>query len=160
MRHAFHFLVVDDHPITRQIIIAMLKGLGYAQVTEVENGLKALDILRENNSRHPVDFVITDWSMPIMNGIVLLREIRESAILRHFPVLMVTAHADKGLAEIVMQSGADGYIDKQSLSDNLLKDSINTILKNKGLLPRPIKGLCTNIVNPRNISTSNKRRAA
>jgi two-component system chemotaxis response regulator CheY len=160
MRHAFHFLVVDDHPITRKIIIAMLKGLGYARITEVDNGLKALHILQENNPEHPVDFVITDWNMPIMDGMALLRPIRVNATLRHLPVLMVTAHADIGLADIVRRSGADGYIDKQSLSVNLLEDSINTILKNKGLLPHPIKGLCTNVANPWNISTNNKQRTA
>jgi two-component system chemotaxis response regulator CheY len=78
-----HFLVVDDQPITRLIMIAQLSGLGYTCITEAEDGWQALNILRaEKPPDMAVNFVITDWNMPVMDGLTLLQTLRASDALR------------------------------------------------------------------------------
>jgi len=85
------FLVVDDFSTMRRIVRNLLKELGFANVQEAEDGVDALNKLRSEK----FDFVVSDWNMPNMTGIELLRNIRADAGLKHLPVLMVTAEAKK-----------------------------------------------------------------
>lgn len=132
---SLHFLVVDDHAITRLIIITILKKLGYAHVSEAQDGQKALHFLQSDALGRTVNFVISDWNMPIMGGLTLLRTIRTSVDLRHLPVLMVTANAEINFLEVAMEEGADGYLDKQFLSTDILKKSLDKIIMKRGLFP-------------------------
>jgi two-component system chemotaxis response regulator CheY len=102
------FLVVDDFSTMRRIVRNLLKELGFANVQEAEDGVEALSKLRADT----YDFVVTDWNMPNMTGIELLRAIRADASLKHLPVLMVTAEAKKENIIEAAQSGASGYIVK------------------------------------------------
>jgi two-component system chemotaxis response regulator CheY len=102
------FLVVDDFATMRRIIRNLLKELGYANVDEAEDGVNALQKLR--NERF--DFVISDWNMPNMTGIDLLRNIRADDQLKTLPVLMVTAEAKKENIIAAAQAGASGYVVK------------------------------------------------
>jgi two-component system, chemotaxis family, chemotaxis protein CheY len=101
-------LVVDDFSTMRRIVRNLLKELGFSNVHEAEDGVDALKKLRAES----FDFVVSDWNMPNMTGIDLLREIRKDAALKHLPVLMVTAEAKKENIIEAAQAGASGYVVK------------------------------------------------
>jgi len=119
MSGAYHFIVVDDIPTMRRVVITLLRELGYAKVSEAENGEMALTLMRSKNAVFPINFVITDWNMPVMDGLSLLQAIRSSADLRKLPVLMVTAEAKKDNIIAAAQAGADGYIVKPFNAETL-----------------------------------------
>jgi two-component system chemotaxis response regulator CheY len=125
-----HFLIVDDFSTMRRIVINLLKELGYTKTSEAEDGDKALKILQMADAPHPVTFVITDWNMPVMDGLTLLKTIRASPILSHLPVLMITAEAKKENIIAAAQAGADGYIVKPFNAETL-DEKIAKILKKK-----------------------------
>ncbi|MCB2022542.1 MAG: response regulator [Burkholderiaceae bacterium] len=101
-------LIVDDFSTMRRIIRGLLKEIGYLNAEETEDGVAALDALRNAE----FDFVISDINMPNMNGFELLAEIKKDETLRHLPVLMVTAEARKEDIVRAAQEGAAGYIVK------------------------------------------------
>lgn len=84
-------LVVDDFPTMRRIIKNLLKDLGYENVDEAEDGQMGLEKLRNGN----FEFVVSDWNMPNLDGLEMLKQIRADASLASLPVLMVTAEAKK-----------------------------------------------------------------
>ena len=102
-------LVVDDFSTMRRIVRNLLKELGFANVQEAEDGVDALNKLRSENN---FEFVVSDWNMPNMTGIELLRAIRADAALKHLPVLMVTAEAKRENIIEAAQAGASGYVVK------------------------------------------------
>jgi len=102
------FLVVDDFSTMRRIVRNLLKELGYVNVDEAEDGVVAMQKLTSGG----FDFVVTDWNMPNMTGIELLKAIRANAQLVHLPVLMITAEAKKENIIEAAQAGASGYIVK------------------------------------------------
>jgi len=101
-------LVVDDFSTMRRIVRNLLKELGFSNVHEAEDGVDALKKLRAET----FDFVVSDWNMPNMTGIELLREIRADGALKHLPVLMVTAEAKRENIIEAAQAGASGYVVK------------------------------------------------
>jgi two-component system chemotaxis response regulator CheY len=105
---SIRFLVVDDFSTMRRIVRNLLKELGYTSIDEAEDGSAALQRLRSD----PFGFVISDWNMPNMTGIELLKAIRADAALKSLPVLMVTAEARKENIIEAAQAGANGYIVK------------------------------------------------
>jgi len=102
-------LVVDDFSTMRRIVRNLLKELGFANVHEAEDGVDALNKLRGEGN---FEFVVSDWNMPNMTGIDLLRNIRGDAALKHLPVLMVTAEAKRENIIEAAQAGASGYVVK------------------------------------------------
>jgi two-component system chemotaxis response regulator CheY len=102
------FLVVDDFSTMRRIVRNLLKELGYVNVDEAEDGSMALAKLRSEQ----FDFVISDWNMPVMDGLAMLQIIRADAALSKLPVLMVTAEAKKENIIAAAQAGASGYVVK------------------------------------------------
>jgi two-component system chemotaxis response regulator CheY len=102
------FLVVDDFATMRRIIRNLLKELGFNNVEEAEDGVTALQKLRADR----FDFDVSDWNMPNMTGIDLLRNIRADEQLQSLPVLMVTAEAKKENIIAAAQAGASGYVVK------------------------------------------------
>ncbi|MDH4285553.1 MAG: chemotaxis response regulator CheY [Gallionellaceae bacterium] len=102
------FLVVDDFSTMRRIVRNLLKELGFTNVQEAEDGVDALNKLRSEE----FEFVVTDWNMPNMTGIELLKSIRADAKLKHLPVMMITAEAKKENIIEAAQAGASGYIVK------------------------------------------------
>lgn len=101
-------LVVDDFSTMRRIIKNLLRDLGFTNVQEADDGSTALPMLKDGD----FDFVVTDWNMPGMQGIDLLREIRKDDNLKHMPVMMVTAEAKKEQIVAAAQAGVNGYIVK------------------------------------------------
>jgi two-component system chemotaxis response regulator CheY len=114
-------LVVDDFSTMRRIIKNLLKDLGFANIQEADDGNTALPMLQQGD----FDFVVTDWNMPGMQGIDLLRAIRADANLKHIPVLMVTAEAKKEQIVAAAQAGVNGYVIKPftaaTLKEKLVK---------------------------------------
>lgn len=102
------FLVVDDFSTMRRIVRNLLKELGYTNVDEAEDGAMALNKLRSDH----FDFVISDWNMPVMDGLVMLQTIRADPTLSKLPVLLVTAEAKKENIVAAAQAGANGYVVK------------------------------------------------
>lgn len=101
-------LVVDDFSTMRRIIKNLLRDLGFTNISEADDGNTALPMLKDGN----FEFVVTDWNMPGMQGIDLLKAIRADAKLSHIPVLMVTAEAKKEQIIMAAQAGVNGYIVK------------------------------------------------
>ncbi len=101
-------LVVDDFSTMRRIIKNLLKELGFTNLEEADDGQTALPLLRQGN----FDFLITDWNMPGMSGIDLLRAVRADDSLATLPVLMVTAEAKREQIILAAQEGVNGYIVK------------------------------------------------
>jgi len=120
-RTALRFLVVDDFPTMRRIVRNLLKELGFVKVDEAEDGAIALAKLKAGG----FDFVLSDWNMPNMDGLQLLKAVRADPELKHLPVLMITAEAKKENIIAAAQSGAHGYIVKPftaaTLSEKLEK---------------------------------------
>lgn len=102
------FLVVDDFSTMRRIVRNLLKELGFANVDEAEDGAVALQKLEAGQ----IDFVVTDWNMPNMDGLQLLQSIRGNPQTKHLPVLMITAEAKRDNIIAAAQAGASGYIVK------------------------------------------------
>jgi two-component system chemotaxis response regulator CheY len=122
------FLVVDDFSTMRRIVRNLLKELGFTNVQEAEDGVVALGMLRGGD----FDFVVSDWNMPNMTGIELLRAIRADATLKHLPVLMVTAEAKRENIIEAAQAGASGYVVKPFTAgtlDEKLKKIFQTMQK-------------------------------
>jgi two-component system chemotaxis response regulator CheY len=122
---AMKFLVVDDFSTMRRIVRNLLKELGYTNAEEAEDGTVALNMLRANK----FDFVVSDWNMPNMTGIELLKSIRADASLKSLPVLMITAEARKENIIEAAQAGANGYIVKPFTAATL-DEKLTKIFKN------------------------------
>ena len=121
---SIRFLVVDDFSTMRRIVRNLLKELGYTNTDEAEDGAAALNKLRTDK----YDFVVSDWNMPNMTGIDLLKNIRADANLKHLPVLMITAEAKKENIIEAAQNGASGYIVKPFTAATL-DDKLSKIFK-------------------------------
>ncbi len=119
-------LVVDDFSTMRRIVRNLLVELGFntGSIQEADDGETALQQLRNA----PFDFVVTDWNMPNMTGIDLLKAIRADAALKGLPVLMVTAENSREQIIAAAQSGVNGYIVKPFTADTL-KEKIDRIFE-------------------------------
>jgi two-component system chemotaxis response regulator CheY len=115
------FLVVDDFAPMREIIRKVLQELGYEHIQEANDGATALPMLQ---SAH-FDMLITDWNMPKLAGIDLLRAVRADAKTKHLPVLIVTAEVKREQIIAATQAGVNGYIIKpftpQALAEKVRK---------------------------------------
>jgi two-component system chemotaxis response regulator CheY len=120
-------LVVDDFPTMRRIIKNLLKDLGFENVDEAEDGLMALERLRNGS----FSFVVSDWNMPNMDGLAMLKEIRADPALCQLPVLMVTAEAKKENIIAAAQAGASGYVVKPFTAATL-EEKLNKIFEKLG----------------------------
>ncbi len=118
------FLVVDDFSTMRRIVRNLLKEIGFMNVEEAEDGAVALQRLQSGG----IDFVISDWNMPNMDGLTLLQQIRASDALKALPVLMVTAEAKKENIIAAAQAGASGYVVKPFTAATL-DEKLNKILE-------------------------------
>ncbi len=121
------FLVVDDFPTMRRIVRSLLKELGFTNVEEAEDGKDALNKLRAGN----FEFVVSDWNMPNLDGLEMLKEIRQDNALKDLPVLMVTAEAKKENIIAAAQAGANGYVVKPFTAATL-EEKLNKIFEKMG----------------------------
>ncbi len=121
MSSELRFLVVDDFSTMRRIVKNLLQELGYQNVQEADDGSTALPMLNSGN----FDFLITDWNMPKLPGLDLLKAVRADPSLAKLPVLMVTAEAKRDQIVEAAQAGVSGYVIKpftaQTLGEKLSK---------------------------------------
>jgi len=117
-------LVVDDFSTMRRIIKNLLRDLGFNNTAEADDGATALPVLQNGN----FDFLITDWNMPGMQGIDLLKAVRSDAKLAKLPVLMVTAESKRDQIVEAAQAGVNGYIVKPFTAVTL-KEKIEKIFE-------------------------------
>ncbi len=127
MNKDMKILVVDDFSTMRRIIKNLLKDLGMTNVQEADDGQTALPILKAGG----IDFLVTDWNMPGMTGIDLLKEVRSDPNLAKMPVLMVTAEAKKEQIIAAAQAGVNGYVVKP-FTAAVLKEKIDKIFERIG----------------------------
>ena len=120
------FLVVDDYSTMRRIVKNLLHDLGYAQVHEADDGDTALPMLKAGG----FDFLITDWNMPGMPGLELLKAVRSDEQLAKLPVLMLTAEAKREQIVEAAQAGVNGYVIKP-FTATTLKEKIDKILESR-----------------------------
>jgi two-component system chemotaxis response regulator CheY len=117
-------LIVDDFSTMRRIIKNLLRELGFNNTIEADDGLTALPILKAGG----IDFLVTDWNMPGMQGIDLLKAVRADAKLSSIPVLMVTAETKREQIMVAAQAGVNGYVVKP-FTAGTLKDKIDKIFE-------------------------------
>ena len=117
-------LIVDDFSTMRRIIKNLLHDLGYDNSHEADDGTTALPMLRNGS----FDFLITDWNMPGMQGIDLLRAVRSDPKLKTLPVLLVTAEARRDQIVMAAEAGVNGYIVKPFTAQTL-KEKIDRIFE-------------------------------
>jgi two-component system chemotaxis response regulator CheY len=120
------FLVVDAFSTMRRIIKNLLIDLGYDNVTEAYDGQTALPMLQTGN----FDFLVTDWNMPGMPGLDLLKAVRADPKLAKLPVLMLTAEAKREQIIEAAQAGVNGYVIKPFTAVTL-KEKIDKILEQR-----------------------------
>jgi two-component system, chemotaxis family, chemotaxis protein CheY len=120
------FLVVDDFSTMRRIIKNLLNDLGYGNVTEADDGQTALPMLQTGQ----FDFLVTDWNMPGMPGLDLLKAVRADPKLAKMPVLMLTAEAKREQIIEAAQAGVNGYVIKPFTAVTL-KEKIDKILEQR-----------------------------
>ena len=121
-------LIVDDFSTMRRIVKNLLNDLGFMNTAEAEDGNSALVALRGS----PFEFVVTDWNMPGMTGIELLKAIRNDPKLAKLPVLMVTAEAKREQIVEAAQCGVNGYIIKPFTAQTL-KDKLTKVFERLGI---------------------------
>ncbi|MEJ5226377.1 chemotaxis response regulator CheY [Thermodesulfovibrio sp.] len=119
-------LVVDDFPTMRRIVKNLLKQLGFENIDEAENGEDALRKLKGGD----YGLVVSDWNMPVMEGIDLLKNVRSDPQLKDIPFLMVTAEAEKEKVIEAIKAGVDNYIVKP-FTGEVLKEKLEKIAQKK-----------------------------
>lgn len=120
-------LIVDDFSTMRRIIKNLLRDLGFTNTHEADDGVTALPMLRSGDFA----FLVTDWNMPGMTGINLLKEVRADPKLVALPVLMVTAEAKRDQIIEAAQAGVNGYVVKP-FTAQVLKEKIDKIFERVG----------------------------
>ncbi len=119
-----YFLVVDDSVTMRRIVTNSLKTLGFNNYIEAQDGKDALEKLRDNSE---INFVITDWNMPVLSGLELTKAIRGNPNTEHIPILMVTT---RGVKEDIIQAlhaRVSNYVVKP-FTPQILKEKIEAIM--------------------------------
>lgn len=122
MDYKIKILVVDDFSTMRRIIKNILKQLGYSDIDEAEDGAQALSMLKSGKYR----FVVSDWNMPNMTGLDLLKAVRAEPAIKDIKFLMVTAEAQTESVMLAVQAGVSNYIVKPFTAETL-KEKIDKI---------------------------------
>jgi two-component system sensor histidine kinase/response regulator len=123
-----HFLVVDDMEVMRKVNADQLRSLGATKIELASNGLEALKIIRDRNSRGArLDLVLTDLNMPVMDGLDMLRAVRGDAKLAHLPIVMITAEADRKQITEAISTGVSELLLKPYTAQKLC-DKISSAL--------------------------------
>ncbi len=115
-------LIVDDFSTMRRIIKNLLRDLGFNNTAEADDGQTALPMLKSGK----FDFLVTDWNMPGMDGLTLLKNVRQDESLCDLPVLMVTAEAKRDQIVVAAEAGVNGYVVKPFTAATL-KEKIEKI---------------------------------
>ncbi len=121
-------LVVDDFSTMRRIVKNLLKQLGFERMEEAEDGQQAYHKL---TSEGGFQFVVSDWNMPNMDGLDLLKKVRSDPALKDMPFLMITAEAEKHKVIEAIKAGVSNYVVKPFTAE-VLKEKLDKIFEKKG----------------------------
>ncbi len=120
-------LVIDDMATMRKIIKNMLGQIGFTNITEADDGATALPMIEAAaGTDEPYEFIVSDWNMPQMTGLDLLKHLRATEQYKSLPFLMITAEAEQGNVVIAVKAGVSNFIVKP-FSAQVLKDKIDKI---------------------------------
>lgn len=120
-------IVIDDMMTMRKIIQKMMKQIGFTNIVEADDGATAWPLIEEAAAKgEPFEFIVSDWNMPKMSGLDLLKKIRETEGISKTPFLMITAEAEQSNVVKVVQAGVSNFIVKPFKPDTL-KEKINKI---------------------------------
>ena len=122
-------LVVDDFPTMRRIIKTLLKQNGFENLVEAEDGIKAYKALKEESD---VEMIVSDWNMPNMTGLELLKTVRADPDFKHLPFLMVTAEAEKENIIEAVKAGVSNYVVKP-FNGETLKGKLKKVFDAHGI---------------------------
>lgn len=129
MKADIKILIVDDMSTMRKIIKNMLSQIGFTNITEADDGATAWPMIESGiKEGNPYEFIVSDWNMPIMSGLDLLKKVRETPGLEKLPFLMITAEAEQGNVVIAVKAGVSNFIVKP-FSAAVLKEKIEKIFK-------------------------------
>jgi len=116
-------LAVDDSPTMRRIVVNTLKRIGFNDVVEATNGKDALVKLYSEK----IDFIITDWNMPEMNGLELVKKVRADERFKDLPIIMVTTEGGKAEVITALKAGVNNYIVKP-FTPQVLKEKLGAVM--------------------------------
>jgi two-component system, chemotaxis family, chemotaxis protein CheY len=102
-------LIVDDSTTMRRIIKTQLEGMGVTSILEASNGEEALGVLQANM---PIDIIMLDWNMPVMDGITFLKKVRADGMYKSVKIIMCTSESEKTRVVEALKEGANNYIVK------------------------------------------------
>jgi two-component system chemotaxis response regulator CheY len=108
-------LIVDDCPDLRDLVKETIESILNYEVLEAEDGLEALKVIKQNR----IDCIISDWNMPVMDGLSLLKKIRAEARYRDMPFMMLTGEMSRGSVETAISSGVNDFLIKPFSTDSL-----------------------------------------
>ena len=108
-------LIVDDCPDLRDLVKETIESILSYEVLEAEDGLEALKVIKQNR----IDCIISDWNMPVMDGLSLLKKIRAEARYRNMPFMMLTGEMSRGSVEAAISSGVNDFLTKPFSTDSL-----------------------------------------
>ncbi|HEY5217461.1 MAG TPA: response regulator [Pseudolabrys sp.] len=120
---AIKVLIVDDQNSVRQMTRMTLEAIGFRHIHEAENGVKAM----ETASLQPLDLIISDYNMPEMDGLELLRAVRGHPVVRKVPFILLTGRGDKELVVKAAQAGVNNYLVKPFTAD-ILRGKIEQVV--------------------------------
>jgi two-component system, chemotaxis family, chemotaxis protein CheY len=120
---AIKVLVVDDQNSVRQMTRMTLEEIGFRHIHEAENGVKAM----ETASLQPLDLIISDFNMPEMDGLGLLRAVRGHPVVRKVPFILLTGRGDKELVVKAAQAGVNNYLIKP-FTAAILREKIEQVM--------------------------------
>ena len=120
---AIKVLIVDDQNSVRQMTRMTLESIGFRHIHEAENGVKAM----ETASLQPLDLIISDYNMPEMDGLELLRAVRGHPVVRKVPFILLTGRGDKELVVKAAQAGVNNYLVKPFTAD-ILRGKIEQVM--------------------------------
>ena len=122
--HKIKILVVDDFSTMRRIVKNVLKQIGFENIEEAEDGAQALAKLKTGG----FNFMVSDWNMPNMDGLELLKSVRKDPALKDLPILMVTAEAEKDKVVTAIQAGVNNYVVKPFTAE-VFKEKMDRIFE-------------------------------
>ncbi len=116
-------LFADDLPVMKKLVISILKQINITNIDTASNGEEALELMTEKQ----YDIVLTDWNMPVMNGLQLLQKIKSDPVLKKTPVILITAEDDKDQVLEAIKAGVNGYVIKPIKASTLQEKIISTL---------------------------------
>ncbi|HTL12629.1 MAG TPA: response regulator [Bdellovibrionota bacterium] len=123
-------LVVDDMQTMRSMLKGQLRTLGLKEFMEAENGEEALKILTAQATKNePIQLILSDWNMPVMPGIELLKKVKSNANFKDVPFVMITAEGEVHQVKEAITAGVSNYIVKPFSADTLAEKLANVAKK-------------------------------